>query len=120
MVRPACPAAAVSGATATVTCRCTGAAQYWTVPARVSQATLTRYGAAGGTSGDSGTSGTGAEVTGTLPVTPGTVLHVNVGQAGALNSALLAGTASAGGGRAAQIHASVSSLAVERGTFRDR
>jgi len=45
---PACPSAVVTGATATVTCRYTGAAQYWTVPAGVTQATFTLYGAVGG------------------------------------------------------------------------
>ena len=83
-VRPACPAPVVSGATATVTCSNTGAAQYWTVPAGVTQATFTLYGHVGGAPyEDIATSGSGAEVTGTLPATPGTVLQVNVGDVGA-------------------------------------
>src|SRR5215469_545875 len=83
-VMPACPAPVISGATATVTCSYTGAAQYWTVPAGVLQATFTLYGAAGaagagaaGYVGGVAGGGTGAEVTGTLRVTPGTVLQVN-------------------------------------------
>jgi len=103
-VMPACPAPVISGATATVTCSYTGAAQYWTVPAWVTRATFTLYGADGGGGGSfysnpggGGTDGgTGAEVTGTLPVTPGTVLQVDAGQAGALNS----GAAFGGGGPA--------------------
>jgi hypothetical protein len=47
------------------------------VPANVTQATFTLYCAAGGAAG-----GSGAEVTGTLPVTPGSVLQVNVRRAG--------------------------------------
>jgi hypothetical protein len=78
-VTPACPAPVVNGATATVTCSSTGAAQYWTVPAGVTQATFTLYGAAGGSINQPG--GSGAAVTGTLPVTPGSVLQVNAGQA---------------------------------------
>jgi len=80
---PACPAAVVSGATATVTCSYTGGSQYWTVPAGVTQATFTLYGHVGGAPAeDIAPSGSGAEVTGTLPVTPGTVLQVNVGDVG--------------------------------------
>jgi hypothetical protein len=90
-----CPAAVVSGATATVTCGYTGGSQYWTVPAGVTQATFTLYGAAGGqaTGDESGGGGFGAEVSGALPVTAGTVLQVNVGQVGQQG-----GTAFGGGG----------------------
>jgi Domain of unknown function DUF11/Putative Ig domain len=93
---PDCPAAVVSGATATVTCGYTGGSQYWTVPAGITQATFTVYGAAGGQAiGDeSGAGGFGAEVSGTLPVTAGTVLQVNAGQAGQQ------GTTAFGGGGA--------------------
>jgi Putative Ig domain len=83
---PACPAPVISGTTATVTCGYTGAAQYWTVPVAVSQATFTLYGAEGGTSVYSTAGGLGAEVTGTLPVTAGSTLQINVGQGGALNT----------------------------------
>ena len=68
-----------SGSTVTCTFSYTGAAQSWTVPAEITQATFTLYGATGGTDG---AGGQGAEVIGTLPVTPGTVLQVNVGQSG--------------------------------------
>jgi hypothetical protein len=92
---PDCPAAVVSGATATVTCGYTGGSQYWTVPAGITQATFTLYGAAGGqaTGDESGAGGFGAEVSGTLPVTAGTVLQVNAGQVGQQG-----GTAFGGGG----------------------
>jgi hypothetical protein len=114
-VMPACPAPVISGATATVTCSYTGAAQYWTVPAGVTQATFTLYGAAGGAGSNSwgyvggvAGGGTGAEVTGTLRVTPGTVLQVNVGQAGAgsgtsFGGGGLAGDGGGGGGGASDI-----------------
>jgi hypothetical protein len=92
---PACPAPVVSGATATVTCGYTGGSQYWTVPAGVTQATFTLYGAEG--EGGAG-GGSGAEVTGTLPVTPGSVLEVNAGQA-----AGPFGGGSGGGGGASDI-----------------
>jgi len=97
-VMPACLAPVISGGTATVTCSYTGAAQYWTVPAGVTQATFTLYGAAGGTDSADAPGGSGAEVTGTLPVTPGTVLQVNVGQAGASSRAAFGGGGPSGGG----------------------
>jgi hypothetical protein len=99
---PDCPAAVVSGTTATVTCAYTGASQYWTVPAGVTQATFTLYGAAGGPGGANG--GYGAEVSGTLPVTPGAALQVNAGQAGwqvqVPGTSDTAGTFGGGGGAA--------------------
>ncbi len=81
---PYCGAAVVSGGIATVTCAYTGAAQYWTVPGGVTQATFTLYGAEGGAGGyyGSGSGGLGAEVSAVIPVTGGTALQVNVGQAG--------------------------------------
>jgi hypothetical protein len=81
---PSCGAPVVSGGTATVTCAYTGAAQSWTVPGGVTQATFTLYGANGGAGayGASGSGGLGAEVSAAVPVTGGTVLQVNVGQAG--------------------------------------
>jgi hypothetical protein len=81
------PAAAAScpAATATTSTFCnTGAAQTWTVPATVTVADFTLYGADGG--GTSPTGGQGAQVTGTLPVTPGSVLQVDVGQAGTMTA----------------------------------
>jgi hypothetical protein len=102
---PACRAAVVTGATATVTCSYIGAAQSWSVPAGVTQASFVLYGAAGG-AGSNGWGyvagvvggGTGAQVTGTLRVTPGTVLQVNVGQAGASSGASLGGGGPGGDG----------------------
>jgi hypothetical protein len=91
---PGCGAPAISAGTATVTCPYTGAAQYFTVPPGVSQATVTLYGAQGGasvvddlTGAASGTEpgGLGAEVTAVLPMSAGTVFQVNVGQGGGSN-----------------------------------
>ena len=66
------------------------------------EATFTLYGAKGGAGSDSygaGGGGQGAEVTGTLPVTPGTVLQVNVGQAGVTEpGAAFGGGGPSGGG----------------------
>jgi hypothetical protein len=115
--RPACPAPVVSGATATVTCSyIRRGSQYWTVPAGVSQATFTLYGAAGDTKAGSGPGGTGAEVTGTLPVTPGSLLQVNVGQAGANSGAAFGGgggegNLAGGGGGASDIRDGAYTLA---------
>lgn len=79
-----CPAPAATTTGETLTFCYTGGPQYWTVPAGVTQATFTLYGAEGGAN-QAGTAagGLGAKVAGTLPVTPGTVLQVNVGQGGA-------------------------------------
>ena len=72
----------------------TGGAQAWTVPAGVTSAMFTLYGAEGG-AGAGAPGGLGAEVTATLPsLTPGTILQVNVGQAGAIGP----GSAFGGGG----------------------
>jgi len=115
--RPACPAPVVSDATATVTCGyIRRGSQYWTVPAGVSQATFTLYGAAGDTKAGSGPGGTGAEVTGTLPVTPDSVLQVNVGQAGANSGAAFGGGGgegdlAGGGGGASDIRDGAYTLA---------
>jgi hypothetical protein len=103
---PAGPAGAASGGCATsgtqVTCTFTetGAAQTWTVPAGVTSATFTLYGAEGGASDSDVPGGLGAKVTATLPVTAGTVLQVNAGQAGALNSGASFGGGGSSGGDA--------------------
>jgi len=104
-VIPAGPASAASGACtisggqATCTFTETGSAQTWTVPAGVTSPTFTLYGAEGGGSGDdNGPGGVGAEVTATLTVTPGTVLQVNVGQAGGTGTSSSFGGGGAGGG----------------------
>jgi len=76
----------------------TGGSQTWTVPAGVTSATFDLWGAEGGGNGSgSGTGGLGAEATGTLTVSPGDVLQVNVGQAGAIGTSD-SSTASAFGG----------------------
>jgi hypothetical protein len=110
-VLPASSASAASGActgTTTVTCTFTetGSAQTWTVPSGISQATFTLYGAKGGGGGAWGSPGLGAEVTATEAVTAGTVLQVNVGQAGVINGGPTfggGGIGSASGGGASDI-----------------
>jgi hypothetical protein len=62
-----------------------GSAQTWTVPPGITKATFTLYGAQGGHGDFSGAPGVGAKVAATLRVTAGTMLQVNVGQAGASN-----------------------------------
>jgi hypothetical protein len=90
----ALPASAVAApitvctSTCTVAFAVTGAPETWTVPVGVVSAT---FSVAGGSGGDSlpffgppgGTGGAGGRVTATLPVTPGHVLSVVVGAAGA-------------------------------------
>lgn len=58
----------------------TGRAQTWTVPAGITQATFDVYGAQGGLGGFAG--GLGGRATATLPVTPGSVIQLNVGGQG--------------------------------------
>ena len=99
MIPAAQASAATSGCTTSgnqVTCVFleTGAGQTWTVPAGVTSAMFTLYGAEGG-AGAPAPGGLGAEVTATLPsLTPGTILQVNVGQAGGIGP----GSAFGGGG----------------------
>ncbi|MEU8512944.1 Ig-like domain-containing protein [Kitasatospora sp. NPDC048722] len=68
----------------------TGAADTFTVPAGVTQVTVDARGASGGAAaGDTnpgGAGGAGAEVVGTLAVTPGQTLQVNVGGAGGVGT----------------------------------
>ena len=71
----------------TVTFEFSGAAETWTVPAGVTQATFDLYGAQGGGGGGDrftrpGSGGLGSEATATLSVTPGTTYEINVGGAG--------------------------------------
>jgi hypothetical protein len=68
-----------SSAQNTITFSYTGGPQTWVVPACISSITVTVAGGKGGGS----TGGNGAVVTGTLSVTPGQILQMNVGGAGA-------------------------------------
>jgi uncharacterized repeat protein (TIGR01451 family) len=96
-----------SGNTVTCTFTFTGGPQTWTVPANISQATFAVWGAEGGVSGGAG--GLGAKVDGTLPVTAGTALQINVGQAGmhqgrtGFGGGGSAGTNAASGGGASDV-----------------
>jgi hypothetical protein len=114
-VVPAGRASAASGGCTTsgnqVTCIFTfpPSPQTWTVPTGVSQATFTLYGAEGGMSSTGVTGGLGAAVTAALPVTAGTVLQLNLGQAGGTSSGATiggggaAGPAAGGGGGATDV-----------------
>jgi uncharacterized repeat protein (TIGR01451 family) len=79
--RPAPPAQAQPAPT-TVTFAYTGAAQTWTVPARVTSVTFDVYGAQGGDVVNYTAGGRGGRAMATLPVTPGSVVTIMVGGAG--------------------------------------
>ncbi|MCX6247800.1 MAG: T9SS type A sorting domain-containing protein [Bacteroidetes bacterium] len=93
----------------------TGSMQTWTVPAGVTSITIEAYGAEGGTgatgvnSSSGGVGGKGSKASGTLSVTPGQVLNLFVGGAGATPTAGYNGGAaggsdnSGGGGGASDI-----------------
>jgi Glycine rich protein/RTX calcium-binding nonapeptide repeat (4 copies) len=84
-----------SAATTTVTFNYTGAAQTWTVPAGVTEATFDLYGAQGGGSSQPAFApGLGGRATATITVTPGASIQVNVGGRGMVSST---GTGGAGG-----------------------
>jgi hypothetical protein len=70
----------VFGGTGPQTYNATGADQYYTVPAGVLSLTIDAYGAQGGDS-DSGIGGRGGYVQAVVPVTPGQVLTIRVGNA---------------------------------------
>ncbi|MET8629122.1 Ig-like domain-containing protein [Kitasatospora sp. NPDC004669] len=80
----------------------TGAAQTFTVPTGVTQVSVDAKGASGGAgAGDTnpgGAGGHGAEVTGTVTVTPGQTLQVNVGGAGTDGTQGAPGTGGFNGG----------------------
>ncbi len=81
----------------------TGDVQTWTVPTCVYQVTLNAYGAQGGDGyrpGNQGSGGLGGLATGTLAVTPGTVLNINVGQQGQPGQILTGGWNGGGNGSA--------------------
>jgi Bacterial Ig-like domain (group 3)/Glycine rich protein len=61
----------------------TGAAQTWTVPASVTQASFDVLGAQGGSNNASAAGGLGGEATATLTVVPGQVIEILVGGQGA-------------------------------------
>ena len=71
-----------SGSQVVCTFEFTGAAQSWTVPDGVSQATFDVFGAQGGSEPSGKPGGLGGEATATIAVTPGDTLQVNVGGAG--------------------------------------
>lgn len=75
--------ATCSAGTCTASFQETGATHGWTVPAGVTSIGVTLYGANGGTGGEpGGAGGLGAEVTGSLAVSGGEALTVNVGGVG--------------------------------------
>jgi hypothetical protein len=89
---PFCPQTQ-NGSAITVTCDFTGAPQRWEAPAGVSAVNFTVSGASGGSKPDPLNryeGGRGANVTGTLPVTPLAGYDVVVGGAGTSNNGTLA------------------------------
>jgi VCBS repeat-containing protein len=87
-----------SGSNVVCTFTFTGAAQIWTVPDGVSQATFDVYGAQGGISGVGHAGGLGGKASATIDVTPGDTLQINVGGAGSRGVAGTAGGAGGAGG----------------------
>jgi hypothetical protein len=73
-----------SGTTVTCTVTYTGAAQTWSVPDGVTQATFTVYGAQSGSIDGFGTGGGGGATTATLPATAGQNLQIIVGGQGVM------------------------------------
>ena len=70
------------GGPLTQTFNFTGALQTWTVPAGVTSVDITAFGAQGNTNALGVVGGLGGQATGTLAVTPGQVLNINVGGGG--------------------------------------
>ena len=85
-----------SGSEVVCTFNFTGAAQSWTVPEGVTQATFDVYGAQGGSeAGGRAGGGLGGKASATIAVTPGNTLQINVGGAG--NPGVGGGAGGAGG-----------------------
>lgn len=76
----------------------TGTPQLYVVPEAVTSINFTLDGAQGGTSSGGGTGGLGSQVSGTLTVTPGQVLQLNVGGLGQTFSGGFNGGGKYGGG----------------------
>ena len=130
------PKAAVSAAlSAPVSCittktfNYTGAMQTFTVPAGVTSITIETYGAGGGSGANGSSAGTttnlggvggkGSKAKGTLSVTPGQILNIFVGGAGAtptagFNGGGTGGNANSGGGGGASDIRSPGSAAADR------
>ena len=84
-----------SGSEVVCTFTYTGAAQSWTVPEGVTQATFDVFGAQGGSDERGQAGGLGGKASATIAVTPGDTLQINVGGAG---SPGVAGGAGGAGG----------------------
>lgn len=93
---PGAPTA--NGATTVVTFSYTGSSQSWSVPAGVNAIQFRVVGATGGASW-SNRGGYGESITGTLAVTPGENLQINVGQRGSGHSSGTNAAAFNGGGQ---------------------
>jgi len=85
----------VTGPASLATFNFTGTVQTFTVPAGVTEITIEGWGAQGASSGTS-TGGLGGYVSGTLAVTPGEVLSVNVGGSDGYNGGGAPGTGGSG------------------------
>jgi hypothetical protein len=82
------PTAVCTGETCTVTFTYTGAEQQFSIPAGVTQLSIVALGGAGASGGTDPViaGGLGADVTGTVTVTPSSTLYVEVGGAGVNNA----------------------------------
>jgi hypothetical protein len=100
-------ALAAPAAAETETFSYTGAAQTWTVPARVTEASFDLYGAQGaGLPNSEFSPGLGGRASATIAVDPGAPIQINVGgqgSEGGFNGGGLATTAAGGGGGASDI-----------------
>ncbi|MFF4901789.1 Ig-like domain repeat protein [Streptomyces sp. NPDC001068] len=83
MVLPTATPAAAAPVTLTFTA---GADQPFTVPSGITQLSVTATGDAGQNGPSGGVGGSGAAVSGTLGVTPGSTLYVNVGTGGGISN----------------------------------
>lgn len=89
------PSCVTASGTTTCTYSYTGAEQSFTVPAGVTSATFSAYGAKGGIDGDFHPGGLGARATATIAVSPGSMIEVDVGGRGV--DGTLTGVSGAGG-----------------------
>src|SRR4051812_666155 len=92
-------AACTQSGLGTVTITCTpGAAETWTVPGGITEASFDLRGAGGGASSDGTPGGAGDHLHATLSVTPGTTYEIAAGQAGGAGSQDTPGSGGATGG----------------------
>lgn len=95
----ASPAPVCTAGTCTVTFSTPGVGQSWVVPAGVTSASFTLYGAEGGSGLQAGAAGDGGEVTGMLSLPAATTVTVDVGGKGSVGGPDAGGINGGGSGR---------------------